>query len=100
MFRRPWLLAVPFIAGAIIALTTDPVWAFTQQILTPNGNYNFNYGPLDSDKSKSDDNTNKSDANSPGFHFGVGQSESDGFHTFGGSRNASPPDPYFRTFGN
>jgi hypothetical protein len=97
--RRLWLVAVPFIAGAIIALTTGPVWAFSQQILTPNGNYDFNYGPLD-DKSKSGENTNKSDPNSPGFHFGVGQSQSGGLHSFGGDSNTRPPEPYFRTFGN
>jgi hypothetical protein len=100
MSRRPWLVAVPFIAGALIALTTTSVRAWTQQAVTPNGNYDFNYGPLDNDKTKSDDSTNKSDANSPGFHFGVGQGQSEGFQSFGGSRNAPHADPYFRTFGN
>lgn len=99
MWRRLWLVAVVVVAGTIIALTTDSVWAFTQQTLTPNGNYDFNYGPLD-EKSKSGDSTNKSDPNSPGFHFNVQQDESQGFHSFGGDRNARPPDPYFRTFGN
>jgi len=101
MSRRLWLVAVPFVAGATLALTTDPVWAWTQQTVAPNGNYNFNYGPLD-DKSKSGDSTNKSDPNSPGFHFGVqnGESGSGGFHSFGSNRNAPPSQPYFRTFGN
>jgi hypothetical protein len=99
MLRRHWLVAVPFITGAIIALTTTSVWAFSQQILTPNGNYDFNYGPLD-DKSKSDGSTNKSDPNSPGFHLSVGQGQSGGLHSFGGDTNTRPPEPYFRTFGN
>jgi hypothetical protein len=99
MLRRLWLVAVPFIAGAIIALTTAPVWAWTQQTVMPNGNYNFDYGPLD-DKSKSGESANKPDPNSPGFHFGVGQGQSGQFRSFGGDSNARPSQPYFRTFGN
>jgi hypothetical protein len=97
MLRRFWLVAVPVIAGAVITLTTSSSWAWTQQTVTPNGNYNFDYGPLD-DKSKSGDSTNKSDPNSPGFHFGVQQGQSGQFHSLGG--DARPPQPYFRTFGN
>jgi hypothetical protein len=101
MFKRRWLVAVPFVAGAIIALTPDSAWAWTQQTVAPNGNYNFNYGPLD-DKSKSGNSANKSDPNSPGFHFGVQNGQSSGFHSSGssGSANAPPSQPYFRTFGN
>jgi hypothetical protein len=99
MLRRLWLVAVPVIAGAIIVLTTTSLRAWTQQPVTPNGNYNFNYGPLE-DKSKSGDSTNKSDPNSPGFHFGIKPDQSTPFHSFGGDGNASPPQPYFRTFGN
>lgn len=99
MSRRLWLVAVPFVAGAIIALATVSARAFTQQTLTPNGNYDFNYGPLD-DKGKSGDSTNKSDSNSPGFHLNVQHGESEGFHSFGSDRNTRPPDPYFHTFGN
>jgi hypothetical protein len=97
MSRRLWLVAVPVIAGVVLALTTSSVWAWTQQTVTPNGNYNFDYGPLD-DKGKSGDSTNKSDPNSPGFHFGVQQGQSGQFHSFG--EDAHPPQPYFRTFGN
>jgi hypothetical protein len=94
------LVAVPFIAGTIIALTATSVWAFTQQTLAPNGNYNFNFGSLD-DKDKSDKSTNNSDANSPGFHFSVerGQTGPFGFRSFGGDNNATPPD-YSRPLGN
>jgi hypothetical protein len=101
MSGRLWLVAVPFIAGAILALTTDLGWAFSQQTVTPNGNgnYDFNYGALD-DKSKFGDSTNKSDANSPGFHFGVQHGQSGGLHSFGSDNNAPPSQPYFRTFGN
>ena len=101
MSKWLWLVAVPFVVGTIIALTTDPVWAWTQQNATPNanGNYNFNYGPTD-DKYKPGDSTNKSDANSPGFHFNVGHGDSNGFRSFGGSNNTTAPSPYFRAFGN
>jgi hypothetical protein len=103
MSKRLWLVAVPFVAGALIAFTTGPVRAWTQQTVAPNGsgNYNFNYGPTD-DKYKSGDSTNKSDPNSPGFHFNVQNGQSSGFHSFGssGSAGAPPSQPYFRTFGN
>jgi hypothetical protein len=102
MSRQLWRVAVLFVAGAIVTLATTSVWAWTQETVTPNGNYNFNYGPLN-DKNKSGDSANKSDPNSPGFHFGVQQGDSAGFHNFGGfsgNRNATPSQPYFRTFGN
>jgi hypothetical protein len=92
------LAAVAFIAAAIIALTTASGWAFSQQTVVPNGNYNFDYGAADN-KSKFGDSTNKSDPNSPGFHLNVERNESPGFRGFGGAR-APTPDPYFRTFGN
>jgi hypothetical protein len=100
MRKRLRLVAVPFIAGTTAALTTTSGWAFTQQTLLPNGNYNFNYGPLD-DKDISDKSTNKSDPNSPGFHFSVerGQTGPFGFRSFGGDSNAAPPD-YSRPLGN
>ena len=102
MCRRFGLVAVPFVAAAIIALTTNSVWAFSQQTVTPNGNYNFNYGPTD-DKYKSGDSANKSDPNSPGFHFGVHEDDSSRFHGYGGSSSGGgtpPSQPYFKTFGN
>jgi hypothetical protein len=99
MVRRLWLVAVPFVVGTAIALTTSSVWAFTKETVTPNGNYDFNYGATD-DKYKSGDSTNKSDPNSPGLHFNVQHGETGSFRSFGGSSNATPPQPYFRTFGN
>jgi hypothetical protein len=101
MFKQLRFAAVPLFAGAIIALTTTSVWAFSQQTLGPNGNYNFNYGDPD-DKAKLDESKNKSDPNSPGFHFSVesGQSGPSGFRSFGGSSNPTPPDYYARPLGN
>jgi hypothetical protein len=100
MVKQLRFAAVALIAGAIIALTTGSVWAFSQQTLGPNGNYNFNYGGPD-DKAKLNDGTNKSDSNSSGFHFSIerGQAGPFGFHSFGGNDNTAPPD-YYRPHGN
>jgi hypothetical protein len=97
MSKRLRLAAVALIAGAIIALTTASVWAFSQETLSPNGNYNFNYGDSD-DKAKLGESTNKSDSNSSSFHFSIERSQTGpfGFHGFGDSTNPTPPDPYFR----
>jgi hypothetical protein len=100
MSKRMRFAVVPFIAGAMVALTTAPVWAFTQQTLNPNGNYNFDYGPLDG-KAKSGESTDKSDPNSPGFHFNVQggtQTSPYGFRSFGG--DSVPEPPGYRPLGN
>jgi len=96
------LAAVPVVAGAVIALTTASVWAFTQETLNPNGNYSFNYGPLDG-KTKSDDSTNKFDPNSPGFHFNVdhGQQTSPfSFHSFGNDNSSNTGNYFHEPLGN
>jgi len=100
MLKLLRLAAVPFIAGTIITLTSASVWAFSQQTLTPNGNYDFNYGPSD-DKYKSGESTNKSDPNSPGLHFSIerGQTGPFGFRSFGRDDNSGPPD-FSRPLGN
>ena len=100
MLKQLRFAAVPLIAGVIIALTTATVWAFSQQTLAPNGNYNFNYGDPD-DKAKLNESTHTSDPNSPGFHFSIehGQTGPFGFRSFGGSNDAPPPD-YSRPLGN
>jgi len=100
MFKQFQLAATPLIAGAIVVLTTAAALAFSQQTIAPNGNYNFDYGPLDG-KTKSDDSTNKSDPNSPGLHFSIqgGQTGQFGLRSFGGS-NDPPPVPYTTPLGN
>jgi hypothetical protein len=101
MFKQFRFATASLIAGGIIALTIPYALAFSQQTVAPNGNYNFNYGPLDG-KTKLDESTDKSDPNSPGFHFSIenGQTRQFGFHSFGGSSNATPPDYYARPLGN
>ena len=82
---------VPVMAGAMVALTTAPVWAFSQQTLNPNGNYNFNFGPLD-DKGKSSGFTTKpDDPNSPGWHFNIQSGQQASPYGFRG--NDAPPEP-------
>ena len=88
--------AVALISGGAIALATSSVWAFSQQTISPNGNYNFNY--TDPDKAKLNDSiNNKSDPNSLGFHFSIERNQTTGpfgFRSFGNGSNDSPPDLY------
>jgi hypothetical protein len=95
MLKQLRFAAVALISGATILLATTSVWAFSQQTVTPNGNYNFNYGGLD-DKAKLGESTNKSDSNSsPSFHFSIERGQQTGpfgFHSFGDSDKA--PDFY------
>ena len=101
MSKRLRRVAVPVIAAAMIASTTATVWAFTQETLNPNGNYNFNFGPLDG-KGTSGGSLNKpDDPNSPGLHFNIqsGQQASPfGFRSFGG--DDKPEVPGSRPLGN
>jgi hypothetical protein len=101
MIKRLRFAAVPLIAGTIIALTTASGWAFSQQTVAPNGNYNFNYSNPDY-KAKLNDSTNKSDPNGSGFHFymGSGQTGAFGFHGSGDNSHDGPPDYYSRPLGN
>jgi hypothetical protein len=101
MFKHLRLAAVPMITGAIIALTATSVWAFSQQTLGPNGNYNFNYSDPDN-KAKLGESTNKTDSNSSGFHFynERGQTGPFGFHSSEDKDNPKFPDYYPRPFGN
>jgi hypothetical protein len=93
MLKQLRFAAIPLISGAAIVLATTSVRAFSQQTVTPNGNYNFNYG-LPDDKAKFGESTNKFDPNSPTFHFSIerGQTGQFGFHSFGDSDKA--PDFY------
>lgn len=94
------------IAAAIIVSTTAPGWAFSQQMLGPgeNGNYNFNYS--DSDHQATTSQSTRSDPNSPGFHFSIeqGQGPFSGFESgnrsFGNSGNPTDPRYYIQPPGN
>ena len=100
MSKQFRLAAIPLIAGVAVVITTAAASAFSQQTVGPNGNYEFNYGPLD-DKAKLNDSAKTTDPNSPGFHFSVGSGQTDrfGFHNFGDDSKFGPPD-YSRPLGN
>ena len=100
MVKRCRFAAVPLIAGAIIVVTTAAASAFSLQTVAPNGNYDFNYGPLD-DKAKLNESKPTSDPSSPGLHFSIGSGQTDrlGFHDFDEDSKAAPPD-YSRPLGN
>jgi hypothetical protein len=104
-FVRFRFATIPMIAAAIIASTTGSGWAFSQQMLGPtgDGNYNFNYSdPAHPATSQS---TPPSDPNGPGFHFSFehGQTGPFGFqsdnHLFDNSGKSMAPD-YSRPLGN
>jgi hypothetical protein len=89
------------IAAAIIASTTATGWAFSQQMLGPgdNGNYNFNYSDP-AHQATTSQSTPQSDPNSPGFHFSVQGGQTGPFSGFqSGNRsfdnNGDPTAPYF-----
>jgi hypothetical protein len=101
MSKRMRFAVVAFIAGAMVASTTASVWAFTQETLNPNGNYNFNFGPLDGKGTSNGFTTKPDDPNSPGLHFNLqgGQQTSPfGFRSFGG--DDKPDVPGSRPLGN
>jgi hypothetical protein len=108
-FVRLRFAAIPVITAAIIVSTTASGWAFSQQMMTPNGNYNFNYSDPDHPATSSQS-TPPSDSNSSGFHFSVegGQGQTGPFsgfqsdnHFFSNSGNTgNVTAPYFHPPGN
>jgi hypothetical protein len=106
-FVRLRLAAVLMIAAAIIVSTTASGWAFSQQMLGPggNGNYDFNYSDPGHQASTSQS-TSPSDLNSPGLHFSIGQGQTAPFSGFqsgnnsGNSGNATAPEYYIQPRGN
>jgi hypothetical protein len=92
--------AAAMLAAAIIASTTAPGWAFTQEMLQPgqNGNYNFNYsGP---DNQAATGQSTPTDPNSPGLHFNIQQGQMGPFGGFqSGDRSldngGDPTNPNF-----
>jgi hypothetical protein len=99
--------AAAMIAAAIIASTTAPGWAFTQQMLQPgqNGNYNFNYsGP---DNQAATGQSTPTDPNSPGFHLNIQQGPvgpfsgfQSGDRSFGNGGDPTNPNFYIQPRGN
>ena len=93
-FAAVSVIAGTMLAGGMLAISTVAACAFSQQVVTPNGNYNFDYGPLN-DKAKLNDSAKTSDPNSPGLHFSIRGAETDQFgpHDFlDDNSHAGPPD--------
>ena len=96
--------AVSIIAAATVVSTTASGWAFTQQMLGPggNGNYNFNYSDPDHPATNGQS-TLPSDPNSPGLHFSIEPSQTTPFsgfqsgnHSFGGGSDPTSPGYYIQ----
>jgi hypothetical protein len=105
-FVRLRFATIAMTAAAIIASTTASAWAFSQQMLGPtdNGNYNFNY--TDPSHPHLDSQSTPSDPNGPGFHFSVEHGQSGPFsgfrsdnHFFDNNDKPMAPD-YSRPLGN
>ena len=99
-FVRLRFAAVAMIAAAIIAATTASGWAFSQQMISPdaNGNYNFNYTDPKHPATTSQS-AHPSESNSLGFHFSIEHGQTapfGGFQSgnsfFGNSGNDRPPE--------
>jgi hypothetical protein len=99
-FVRLRFAAVAMIAAAIIAATTASGWAFSQQMISPdaNGNYNFNYTDPNHPATSSQS-AHPSESNSLGFHFSVEHGQTapfggfqSGNNFFGNSGNDRPPE--------
>ena|ERR1700744_541738 len=100
MSKRMRFAVIPLVAGALVAMATVSASAFTQETLYPNGNYNFNFGPLDGKDKSSAFTTKPDDPNSPGLHFSVqgGNQLGSGFRSFNG--DDKPDVPGSRPIGN
>ena len=103
---RPRFAAALVIAAIIIASTTGTGWAFTQQMLGPNGygNYDFNYSDPDH-PATTGQSALPSDPNSPGLHFSIDHGQTSPFGGFqSGNRfdgnNGNPTDPRYYLQGN
>jgi hypothetical protein len=95
------------IAAAIIASTTAPGWAFSQQMLSPpqNGNYDFNYS-IPGHQAATDQST-PTDPNSPGLHFSIEQGQmgplggfQSGNRSFNNRGDPTNPNFYIQPRGN
>jgi hypothetical protein len=105
-FVRLRFATIAMIAAAAIGATTVSAWAFSQQMLGPagDGNYNFNY--TDPTHPHPDSQSTRSDPNGSGFHFSVESGQTGPFsgfrsdsHLFDNNGKSMAPD-YSRPLGN
>lgn len=98
--------AAPMIAAAIIASTTAPGWALSQQMLSPgeSGNYNFNYS--DPNHQATTSQSTPTDPNSSGLHFSIEQGQmgfgdfQSGDRSLGNSGDPTNPNFYIQPRGD
>jgi hypothetical protein len=87
------------VAAGILSLTVASAWAFSQQIVSPGSDGNYNFGDpdkhlADPDNSSSGQGVRPFGSNGPAVQFGVQQNSSTIFGRSNGYNTT--PDPYFR----
>ena len=96
------MIRLGLFAAGILSLTVTSAWAFSQQIVLPDGG-NYSFGdpdkqPTTSDNKNSSQGTRPFGSSGPTVQFGVQQGP---MSTFGQSnRYNTTPDPYFRSLQN
>ena len=97
------MIRLGLFAAGILSLTATSAWAFSQQIVSPDGG-NYSFGdpdkqPTTSNNNNSSQGTKPFGSSGPTVQFGVQQGP---LTTFGRSNgyNNSTPDPYFRPLTN
>jgi hypothetical protein len=96
------MMRLGLFAVGILSLTVTSAWAFSQQIVSPDGG-NYSFGdpdkqPTTSDNQSSSQGTRPFGSSGPTVQFGVQQGP---MSTFGQSnRYNTTPDPYFRSLQN
>jgi len=88
-------------AAGILLSSGASAWAFSQQIVSPNGG-NYSFGDPDKQPTTSDNNSSSQGAkpfgsNGPVMQFGIQQGP---MSTFGQSNLYNTPDPYYRSLQN
>ena len=99
MLRYP--LTFGLFAAGILLSSGASAWAFSQQIVSPNGG-NYSFGDPDKQPTTSDNNSSSQGAkpfgsNGPVMQFGIQQGP---MSTLGQSNRYNTPDPYYRSLQN
>jgi hypothetical protein len=93
-------LAFGLFAAGILLWTAASAWAFSQQIVSPDGG-NYSFGDPDKLPTTSNKNSSSQGAqplgNGLSVQFGVQQGST---NTFGQSNRYNTPDPYYQTLHN
>ena len=95
------MMRLGLFAAGILSLTATSAWAFSQQIVLPDGG-NYSFGdpdkqPTTSNNQSSSQATRPFGSSGPVVQFGVQQGP---LTTFGQGNRYNTPDPYFRPLTN